>query len=176
MNNKILFTLIVTAFTTTALAEELYGPAVSVNGVDIPRAKVMAQTNHLINARGMGSGGITQPGTYRQIQDEVIEQLVVQELLWQEAKRKNFVVPEEDVDAAMAQAKSGFDVPSLTVRRVEIHLNVRRELNILGQPQSPEHFHAVFNRACFIGRVLPPDADVDPVVVVAEELRQHDSG
>jgi peptidyl-prolyl cis-trans isomerase C len=109
MNNKILFTLIVTAFTTTALAEELYGPAVSVNGVDIPRAKVMAQTNHLINARGMGSGGITQPGTYRQIQDEVIEQLVVQELLWQEAKRKNFVVPEEDVDAAMAQAKSGFE-------------------------------------------------------------------
>lgn len=39
MNNKILFTLIVTAFTTTALAEELYGPAVSVNGVDIPRAR-----------------------------------------------------------------------------------------------------------------------------------------
>jgi peptidyl-prolyl cis-trans isomerase C len=109
MNNKTLFTLILTVFTTTAAAEELYGPAVSVNGVDISRAKVMAQTSHLVNARGMGSGGITQPGTYRQIQDEVIEQLVVQELLWQEAKRKNFVVPEEDVDAAMAQAKSSFD-------------------------------------------------------------------
>jgi peptidyl-prolyl cis-trans isomerase C len=107
-NNKflsILFALIA----VTAYAEEPYGPAATVNGVEIPRSKVTAQTDHLVNARGMGSGGITQPGTYRQIQEEVVEQLVVQELLWQEAKRRDIQVTDEEVDAAMEQARSGFD-------------------------------------------------------------------
>jgi hypothetical protein len=92
----------------TALAQ-LIGPAATINGVPISREKVHAQVNHLINQRGMSSGGITQPSVYKQMQTEVAEQLIVQELLWQEAQRRGFVAEDEVIDARLQEMKSGFD-------------------------------------------------------------------
>ena len=48
-----------------------FGPAVTINGVDIQRLKVEKQVDHLVNQRGLGSGGITQPSSYRKIQEEL---------------------------------------------------------------------------------------------------------
>ena len=75
----------------------------------IPRSKAQAQVDHLINQRGIGSGGITQPSAYRKIQEEVIEQILVQELLWQEAQRRGTVIGDEKVDRELAKLKSSFD-------------------------------------------------------------------
>jgi peptidyl-prolyl cis-trans isomerase C len=88
---------------------QMFGPAATVGETEIPRAKVEAQVNHLVNLRGLGSGGITQPSTYRQIQEEVVEQLIVQELLWQEAQRREFVASDEEVDAELSGLKENFD-------------------------------------------------------------------
>jgi peptidyl-prolyl cis-trans isomerase C len=63
----------------------------------------------MVNQRGLGSGGITQPDAYKQIQQEVADQLIVQELLWQEAQRLDFVVADEYVDTRLQEMKSGFD-------------------------------------------------------------------
>ncbi|MDH4108001.1 MAG: peptidylprolyl isomerase [Gammaproteobacteria bacterium] len=87
---------------------DFFGPAATVNGVEISRAKVQAQSDHLVNQRGLGSGGLTQPSEFRKIQDEVVEQLVVQELLWQEAQKRGYVVSDEQIDAEMNRIKGGF--------------------------------------------------------------------
>jgi len=107
--------MIRTAFIGAALlafaqnaAGQLYGPAATVGDAEIPRAKVEAQVNHLVEVRGLGSGGITQPSTYRQIQEEVIEQLIVQELLWQEARRRDLIVDDSVVDTELQGLKGQF--------------------------------------------------------------------
>lgn len=86
-----------------------FGPAATINGTEISRAKVQAQVDHLVNLRGMGSGGITQPSAYRKLQEEVIEQLIVQELLWQEAQRHRIVVSDAEVDEELSKLKNGFE-------------------------------------------------------------------
>ena len=98
-------------FLLTGLAANAqgFGPAATINGTEISRAKVQAQVDHLINLRGLGSGGITQPAAYRKIQEEVIEQLVVQELLWQEAQRSKIVVDDAEIDAELQKMKGGFE-------------------------------------------------------------------
>lgn len=90
-------------------AAQLVGPAVIVNGEEISREKVQAQVDHLINERGISYGGITQPTMFKRIQQEVVDSLIVQELLWQEAQRRDFVVEDEYVDERLAELKSGFD-------------------------------------------------------------------
>ena len=94
---------------STMLLAQGFGPAATVNDVEISRMKVEAQVNHQVNSRGKGSGGITQPGTYKKIQQEVLDQLIVQELLWQEAQKRDFVVSDADVDAQLDKMKSGFE-------------------------------------------------------------------
>ncbi len=85
-----------------------FGPAATVGETEIPRAKVEAQVTHLINSRGLGSGGITQPSTYKEIQEEVVEQLIVQELLWQEALRRHQIVDDTIVDDELETLKAQF--------------------------------------------------------------------
>jgi len=98
---------------------QLIGPAVTINGVPISREKVQAQVNHLIIQRGMSSGGITQPSVYQQIRTEVADQLIVQELLWQEAQRRGFVAEDQLVDARLQEMKSGFDREQDFLFRIE---------------------------------------------------------
>ncbi|MEA2080735.1 MAG: peptidylprolyl isomerase [Pseudomonadota bacterium] len=96
-------------FVWSPLAAQAFGPAVTVNGVEITRAKVRAQVDHMINQRGLNSGGITQPAVYQGLQQEVVEQLVTQELLWQEAQRRDFIASAADVDKQLEKMKRGFD-------------------------------------------------------------------
>jgi peptidyl-prolyl cis-trans isomerase C len=96
-------------FFSVAAWAQLLGPAVTVNGVPISREKVQSQVDHLVNQRGLGSGGITQPAVYRQITQEVADQLIVQELLWQEAQRRDFIADDELVDARLQEMKNSFD-------------------------------------------------------------------
>ena len=108
MFKRIIKVVVLTMVATNAWAQ-LIGPAVTVNGEPISREKLQAQVDHLVNQRGLGSGGITQPQVYKRIQQEVADQLIVQELLWQEAKRRDFIVEDNYVDARLQEMKSGFD-------------------------------------------------------------------
>lgn len=105
---KASITVLAVALASSAIAQDFFGPAAIVNGVEISRTKVQAQTDHLVNQRGLGSGGLTQPSEYKKLRDEIIEQLVVQELLWQEAQKRGFVVEAEAIDAELEKIKSGF--------------------------------------------------------------------
>jgi peptidyl-prolyl cis-trans isomerase C len=109
MKMKRQFAAVVMLLVAGNVAAKLANPAVTVNGEDISRDKVQAQVDHMINQRGLNSGGITQPQVFKQMQKEVVDQLIVQELLWQEAKRRNFITEDEIVDQRLAKMKSGFD-------------------------------------------------------------------
>jgi len=86
-----------------------FGPAVTINSVEIARLKVQMQSDHLVNQRGLGSGGITQPSAYRAIQEEIVEQLIVQELLWQEAQRRGIVADDDEVQVQLDKMKGSFE-------------------------------------------------------------------
>jgi len=108
MNTWKYITLIGLIFAGSVWAQS-FGPAVTINGENIPRDKFQAQVDHMINQRGLNSGGITQPAVFKQIQQEVVDQLIVQELLWQEAKRRDFIVEDKIVNERLQQMKSKFD-------------------------------------------------------------------
>ena len=104
-----IYNLVLLILAGTPLMAQAFGPALTINGVEITRTKVSAQVDHMINQRGMNSGGITQPAVYEQLQQEVVERLITQELLWQEAQRREVVVSDSDVDEQLAKMKSSFD-------------------------------------------------------------------
>ena len=91
------------------LMAQAYGPALTINDVEISRAKVSAQVDHMINQRGLNSGGITQPAVYEQLQQDVVERLITQELLWQEAQRRGVIASDADVDEQLKNMKGGFE-------------------------------------------------------------------
>ena len=91
------------------LMAQAYGPAVTINDVEISRSKVQAQVDHMINQRGLNSGGITQPAVYEQLQQDVVERLITQELLWQEAQRRGVIASDADVDEQLKNMKGGFE-------------------------------------------------------------------
>ena len=101
------------------LMAQAYGPAVTINDVEISRAKVSAQVDHMINQRGLNSGGITQPAVYEQLQQDVVERLITQELLWQEAQRRGVIASDADVDEQLNNMKSGFDTERAFVFQIE---------------------------------------------------------
>jgi peptidyl-prolyl cis-trans isomerase C len=107
--SKTSLALLLLAF--TALVGQASGAALSVNGTEIARSKVQAQVDRVINQRGLNSGGITQPAVYQQLQREVVEQLIVQKLLWQEAQKREFNSSDDAVDRQLEVAKNGFDTP-----------------------------------------------------------------
>ncbi len=110
MNKILVLTLALIALACTAEAQ-ISPYAVTVNDEGITRAFLQAQVDTLINQRGMNYGGITQPDAYKQIQLEVVDQLIAQALLWQEAERREFVADDELVDARLEQIKGEFDSP-----------------------------------------------------------------
>ena len=107
------------AVAMSTASAQLYGPALTINGTPISREKVEAQVDHLINQRGINSGGITQPSTYKRLQQEVVDQLIVQELLWQEAQRREFVADDAFIDERLAELKGQFDSEREFLYRIE---------------------------------------------------------
>ena len=75
-----------------------------------------------------------------------------------------------------SQPKRGFNVSVRIPRGIQVELNVGSELNVLSQLHPPERFHAVVVAPGAVGRILPHEANAEPVVVVAHELREDESG
>jgi len=110
MNTRILVSLALMAITTAARAQSA-NDAIAVNDEVITRAFVQAQVDSLITSRGLNYGGITQPDAFNRMQKEVVDQLIAQHLLWQEAKRREFVAANSNVDERFEQIRGGFDSP-----------------------------------------------------------------
>jgi peptidyl-prolyl cis-trans isomerase C len=82
--------------------------AARVNGVIISRVELDKSYNAYIQQRGMDTQMLTNPQRYEMVQREVLDQLIGRELLWQEAQKKNLIVPDEEVERALSRALNSF--------------------------------------------------------------------
>lgn len=92
---------------------------ITVNGIEISEAKVAAQITYQVGQRGGDPGSAVQPEAYQQVRRQVVEQLVAQELLWQEAKRRNFIATDTEVDKQFQRTKSGFDSEQAFISKIQ---------------------------------------------------------
>jgi parvulin-like peptidyl-prolyl isomerase len=82
--------------------------AAKVNDAEITRARVQSGVDAMMRDGQMNYGGITQPKQMKRMQKQILDQLIAQELLWQEARRAGFVATPEEVDQTLEQMLSRY--------------------------------------------------------------------
>jgi parvulin-like peptidyl-prolyl isomerase len=107
--------LAVTAVGATRAEER--GVAARVNGVEISSERLERYLEEVGGARDFLS--MSDPGVFKRKKREALEQLVEQELLWQEARRRDAVAPQEEVEAALAQLRARFASDAAYLGRLE---------------------------------------------------------
>lgn len=114
---------------SAAQAAEL-GLAAKVNGGGITRARLQSSLDASMRQGNLNYGGVTQPQHYKQLQRQVLEQLIAQELLWQEAKKQGFIATPAEVDKALEQVRKRYpseQAYSLDLERNGFTTESRRE-------------------------------------------------
>lgn len=79
--------------------------AARVNGEGITRARLQSSIDA---SNRLGYGNMTQPGAFKRVQRQVLEQLIAQALLWQEARRQGFVATAAEVDEALERLRQKY--------------------------------------------------------------------
>jgi len=95
------------------------GDAVRVNGVGISNERADQFVVEYLARKGRNPQAIRHPDAYRQYRREALEQLVDEELLWQEAARLKFTASKQQVDAAVARARADARTADEFARRLE---------------------------------------------------------
>lgn len=170
------------------------GLAATVNGARISRARLQRSVDASMQRGQLNYGAITQPKQYKRIQRQILEQLIAQELLWQEAERQGFVATPAEVDQALEQVqeryptehayaldleRNGFTTESYR-EDLKRHLSVRhwvRETMAKDVTVSDAEIHAYYvaNRARFVEPeqvnvrhvLIPVDPGADQATVAA---------
>jgi parvulin-like peptidyl-prolyl isomerase len=88
-----------------------------VNGVVITAERLERYQEEAVGGRDAAS--ISNPGRFKRLKREALDQLIEQELLWQEARRADAVAPQAEVDAALAQLRTRFPSEAEFTRRLE---------------------------------------------------------
>lgn len=83
--------------------------AATVNGTGITHGQLQSRVESTMQQRGQGYGNIKSPEVFKDIQRDVLGQLITQELLWQEAQRRQYVATEAEVEQLFDQIESGFE-------------------------------------------------------------------
>jgi peptidyl-prolyl cis-trans isomerase C len=114
----VLAALTLLALAPPARAEE-YGLAARVDGRPITRDRLERYFEDYAVERGRNLTSIRSPEAFKQLKREALDQLVEQELLWQEAERKQVVAPKEEVDAALDVLRREFKSEEAYLRRLQ---------------------------------------------------------
>ncbi|MGA8891578.1 MAG: peptidylprolyl isomerase [Anaeromyxobacteraceae bacterium] len=95
------------------------GDAVRVNGAGITNERVDRYLTEYLSQKGRNAQAIRHPDAYRQYRREAVDQLVDDELLWQEAVRLGLVASPAQVEAAVAEGRARYPAPGEFARRLE---------------------------------------------------------
>jgi peptidyl-prolyl cis-trans isomerase C len=95
------------------------GDAVRVNGAGIPNERLDRFLVEYLAQKGRNAQAIRHPEAYRQYRREALDQLVDDELLWQEAVRLGLVATPAQVEAAVAEGRARYPAPGEFARRLE---------------------------------------------------------
>jgi parvulin-like peptidyl-prolyl isomerase len=82
--------------------------AARVNGEGISRARLQSSVDAYLRQGSMNYGGITQPSQYKRVQRKVLEQLITEELLWQQAAQDGFVTSDVELEQALAAVRQSY--------------------------------------------------------------------
>jgi len=82
--------------------------AAQVNDAMITRQRVQHGVEALMQAKHLNYGGMTHPGQYKELERQVLDELIAQELLWQEANRKGFSATGTELDVALEQMRKRY--------------------------------------------------------------------
>lgn len=63
-------------------------PAARVNGVEIGLTRLERYFSEYLDAQGRAVTSIRNPGLYKRLRDQALDELIDKELLWQEARRQ----------------------------------------------------------------------------------------
>jgi peptidyl-prolyl cis-trans isomerase C len=103
--------LIATAMILTVSAGARAGEsetAAQVNDIVITRQRVQHSVEVLMQAKRLNYGGITHPAQYKELERQVLEELIAQELLWQEAKRQGYSATGTELERTLEQMRKRY--------------------------------------------------------------------
>ena len=93
--------------------------AAKVNGEGISFARLQSTVDASMRDGKLNYGGITQPTHFKQLQRIILDQLIAQELLWQEARREGVIATAQEVDAALAQVRQRYTTEQAYLEEIE---------------------------------------------------------
>jgi peptidyl-prolyl cis-trans isomerase C len=92
--------------------------AAKVNGVGISQVRFDRTVDAYLRQRGLNVQAIRDPAEVSRIRTSVLDILIGQELLWQEATRKQVVVSEEQVQRELAQIRDSLQSEQAYAERI----------------------------------------------------------
>lgn len=95
------------------------GLAAKVNEGGITLSRLQSGVDASMRQGGMNYGGITQPDQYKRLQRRVLDQLIAQKLMWQEAKRQGFIAPPAEVVKALEQVRKRYPSEQAYLQKLE---------------------------------------------------------
>ncbi|CAI3802270.1 Chaperone SurA [Pseudomonas sp. MM221] len=93
-------------------------PAARVNGVEIGVTRLERYFSEYLSAQGRAVTSIRNPGLYKRLRDQALDELIDKELLWQEARRQGIVISDEQVSAHVGEVEAAFGSPAIFERRL----------------------------------------------------------
>lgn len=83
-------------------------PAATVNGVVITQNELQARLDGFMRQRRTGAGNVFDPNYYAKMRKRVLDVLIAQELLWQQARERGYVATDEEVQADLAGQRTRY--------------------------------------------------------------------
>jgi len=93
-------------------------PAARVNGVEIGLTRLERYFSEYLAAQGRAVTSIRNPGLYKRLRDQALNELIDKELLWQEARRQGIAISDAQVSAHVGEVEAAFGSPAIFERRL----------------------------------------------------------
>ncbi len=102
-----------------ALAQSIPGVAARVNGVAISNQRLERHFEEYLTTQRRNVGSMVNPGVYKKLKREALDQLIERELLWQAARADGVVAADADVRAALQQIETRLGSRDAFLRKLE---------------------------------------------------------
>ncbi|MFJ4455813.1 SurA N-terminal domain-containing protein [Pseudomonas sp. NPDC089392] len=93
-------------------------PAARVNGEEIGLMRLERYFSEYLDAQGRAVTSIRNPGLYKRLRAQALDELIDKELLWQEAQRQGIAISDQQVSAHVGEVEAAFGSPAIFERRL----------------------------------------------------------
>jgi peptidyl-prolyl cis-trans isomerase C len=115
----VLGTLLLAAAWPASAPAQVQGLAATVNGRPITNERLERFFEDYAAEKGRSATSIWQPGPFKRLKREALDQLIEQEVLYQEAERRKLTASPADAERAVAVLRAQFKRPGSFQRKLE---------------------------------------------------------